>query len=116
VQPQLVSASVASGQSAACWVAVTPDGRHAYVTNTASGNVSTYAVSRRGEATLAQAVAVATDAGPIDAAVAPSGRSLFVLNAGGRSIQAFGIDRDGTLSALCRVDGLPAAANGLAAN
>jgi 6-phosphogluconolactonase len=116
LQPQLVSASVGSGQSAACWVAVTPDGRHAYVTNTASGNVSAYAVSRRGAATLERAVAATTDAGPIDAAVAPRGRTLFVLNAGGHSLQSFGIGPDGALGALGRIDGLPAAANGLAVN
>ncbi len=115
-QPQLVSASVASGQSAACWVVVTGDGRHAYVTNTASGNISSYAIGRRGQAALAEAVAARTDAGPIDAAIAPRGRTLFVLNGGGRSIQSFGIGRDGQLSAQSRIDGLPAGANGLAAN
>jgi 6-phosphogluconolactonase len=115
-QPRLVSASIGSGQSAACWVVVTPDGRHAYVTNTASGNISAYRVGRRGDAALAQAVAVVTDAGPIDAAIAPRGRQLFVLNGSGRTIQSFAIDRDGRLAAQGRVDGLPAGANGLAAN
>lgn len=116
VQPQLVSASVGSGQSAACWVVVTPNGRYAYITNTASGNISAYAVERNGKAALAQAVAATTDAGPIDAAIAPQGRSLFVLNGGGRSIQSFGIGHDGQLQVQGRIDGLPAGANGLAAN
>jgi 6-phosphogluconolactonase len=116
VQPQLVSASVGSGQSAACWVVVTPNGRYAYTTNTASGNISAYAVERNGRAALAQAVAATTDAGPIDAAIAPRGRSLFVLNGGGKSIQSFGIGRDGQLQAQGRIDGLPAGATGLAAN
>jgi 6-phosphogluconolactonase len=116
VQPQLISASVGSGQSAACWVVVTPNGRYAYTTNTASGNISAYALERNGRAALAQAVAATTDAGPIDAAIAPRGRSLFVLNGGGRSIMSFGIGRDGQLSAQGRIDGLPAGANGLAAN
>ena len=95
---------------------VTPNGRHAYVTNTASGNISAYAVERNGKAALAQAVAATTDAGPIDAAITPSGRALFVLNGAGRSIQSFAIGRDGQLQAQGRVDGLPAGANGLAAN
>ena len=67
-------------------------------------------------APLAQAVAATTDAGPIDAAIAPRGRSLFVLNGGGRSIQSFAIGRDGQLQGQGRIDGLPAGANGLAAN
>ncbi len=116
VQPQLVSASVGSGQSAACWVVVTPNGRYAYTTNTASGNISSYAVQRNGKAALAQAVAATTDAGPIDAAITPRGRSLFVLNGSGKSIQSFGIGRDGALQAQGRIDGLPTGANGLAAN
>jgi 6-phosphogluconolactonase len=116
VQPQLVSASVPSGQAAACWVVVTPNGRYAYVTNTGSGNISSYTVGRNGQAALGQAIATTTDAGPIDAAIAPHGRTLFVLNGGGRSIQSFGIGRDGQLSGQGRVDGLPAGANGLAAN
>jgi len=116
VQPQLVSASVGSGQSAACWVVVTPNGRWAYTTNTASGNISAYAVGRNGSAALAQAVAANTDAGPIDAAIAPRGNALFVLNAGGRSIQSFAIGGDGQLQAQGRIGGLPAGANGLAAN
>jgi 6-phosphogluconolactonase len=116
VRPQLVSASVGSGQSAACWVVVTPNGRYAYTTNTGSGNISRYAVERNGTAALAQAVAATTDAGPIDAAIAPRGRSLFVLNSGGKSIQSFGIGGDGQLQAQGRIDGLPAGATGLAAN
>lgn len=116
VQPQLVSASVGSGQSAACWVVVTPNGRYAYTTNTGSGNISAYAVERNGKAALAQAIAATTDAGPIDAAIAPRGRSLFVLNSGGHSVQSFGIDRDGQLQAQGRITGLPAGATGLAAN
>lgn len=116
VQPQLVSASVASGQSAACWVVVTPNGRYAYTTNTGSGNISAYSVGRNGQAALALAVAATTDAGPIDASISPGGRSLFVLNGGGHSIQSFGIGGNGQLQAQGRVDGLPAGANGLAAN
>lgn len=116
VQPQLVSASVPSGQAAACWVVVTPNGRYAYVTNTGSDNISSYTVGRNGQAALGQAIATTTDAGPIDAAIAPRGHTLFVLNGGGRSIQSFGIGRDGQLQAQGRIDDLPVGANGLAAN
>ena len=38
----IISASVPTTETAACWVAVTPNGRFAYVTNTASGTVSGY--------------------------------------------------------------------------
>jgi 6-phosphogluconolactonase len=115
-KPQLVSASVPDTQSAACWVVTTPNGRHAYVTNTGSGTISRYAVQRSGKVTLAQAVAGTSGAGPIDAAVSASGRHLFVLNSGSRTISSFGVNRDGTLGVPSSVAGLPVGANGLAAN
>lgn len=116
VQPQLISASVADTQSAACWVVATPNGRHAYVTNTGSGTISRYAIERTGKIALAQAVAGTSGAGPIDAAVSAKGRALFVLNSGSRTISSFGVNRDGTLDAPSSVAGLPVGANGLAAN
>ncbi len=114
--PFVISPVVATTQSAACWVVVTPDGRHAYVTNTASGNVSLYSVAKSGRIALAQAVAAASGPGPIDAAVSASGRSLFVLNAGARSITSFAIGKDGSLTGAGSIGGLPSGANGLAAN
>ena len=116
VKPVLISASVADTQSAACWVVVTPNGRHAYVTNTGSGTVSSYAIQKSGQIALAQAVAASSGAGPIDSAVSPDGQGLFVLNAGSHSITSFAIGHDGALTAAGSVAGLPAGATGLAAN
>ncbi len=115
-KPVLISASVPDTQTAACWVAITPDGRYAYVTNTGSGSVSSYAIQRSGKIALMQAAAAPSGAGPIDASVSQDGRSLFVLNAGGHSIASFAIDGDGALTASGSVSGLPAGASGLAAN
>ena len=115
-QPVLVSASVGTTQSAACWVVVTPNGRYAYTTNTASNTISQYAVQRSGQLSLLQAVAATSGAGPIDAALSPRGRALFVLNAGAQTIGAYGVARDGRLTGLGNVGGVPAGANGLAAN
>ena len=115
-QPVLISASVPDTQSAVCWVVVTPNGRYAYVTNTGSGTVSSYSVQKSGKLTLAEAVAVTSGAGPIDAAISGTGKGLFVLNSGSRSISSFSIGKDGSLGNASSVDGVPAGANGLAAN
>ena len=115
-QPALISASVADTQSAACWVVVTPNGRYAYVTNTGSNTISSYAVHSSGQIALQQASAAVSGGAPIDAAIAPGGRALYVLNAGSRTITSFAIGKDGTLSDPGSVAGLPAGANGLAAN
>ena len=115
-QPLLLSASVADTQSAACWVVVTPNGRYAYVTNTGSGTISSYAVQKSGKVALAHAVAATSGAGPIDAAIAPTGRALFVLNSGSQTISSFAVGKDGSLANPSAVGGVPAGANGLAAN
>ncbi|MEK8031195.1 beta-propeller fold lactonase family protein [Ideonella sp. DXS29W] len=116
--PKLVSAAVADFQGAACWVAFTPMGQHAYVTNTASSNVSSYRVAPDGTLTLMQAVAGETGAGsaPIDVAAAWDGKHLYVLNAKTLTISSFKVRYDGSLAAMPMVSGLPAAAVGLAAN
>ncbi len=115
-QPLLVSASVADTQSAACWVVVTPNGRHAYITNTGSDTISRYSVQRSGQISLAQAVAATGGAGPIDASISATGRHLFVLNSGSQTISSFTISRDGSLGNPGSVGGVPVGANGLAAN
>ena len=115
-QPLAISRSVADTQSAACWVVVTPNGRYAYVTNTGSGTISSYAVQKSGKVSLNQAVAGTAGAGPIDAAIAATGRALFVLNSGSQTISSFSVGTDGSLANAGRVAGLPAGANGLAAN
>lgn len=94
----------------------TPNGRHAYVTNAGSDTISRYAIERSGRVTLAQAVADTSRAGPIDAALSAGGDQLFVLNSGSHTISSFAVHRDGTLGAPSSVAGLPAGANGLAAN
>src|SRR5262249_60317662 len=45
---ELISGSVPDHQTAACWVAVTRNSRYAYTTNTGSGSISGYRVSRCG--------------------------------------------------------------------
>lgn len=115
-QPMLVSASVGTTQSAACWVVVTPNGRYAYVTNTASGTISSYAVQRSGRISLAEGVAAASPDGPIDAAISADGRQLFVLNGRGGTITSFAIGRDGKLTPAGSLPGIAAGTNGLAAN
>jgi 6-phosphogluconolactonase (cycloisomerase 2 family) len=64
----VITASLAVGQGAACWVAVSPDGRWAYTGN-ASGSISGFAVASDGSLT-------ALTAGGLTASVIPSPRDL----------------------------------------
>ena len=115
----VVSASVPTLQTAACWVVVTEDGRFAYTTNTGSGSISGYAIDSDGALTLLNADGRTANTGagstPIDLALSENGRFLFVLNSGAQSIGAFRILSSGQLQPVGAVGGLPASANGLAA-
>lgn len=115
----LVSPSVPTHQTAACWVVVTEEGRFAYTTNTGSGSISGYAIDDDGALTLlnADGRTASTGAGsaPTDLALSENGRFLFVLNSGTHSIGAFRIRASGQLQPIGFTGGLPAGANGLAA-
>jgi 6-phosphogluconolactonase (cycloisomerase 2 family) len=116
--PVIVSPAVPDTQSAACWVAVTPDGRHAYVANTGSSTVSSYRIGIAGRIELVEAVAGSTGSGsaPADTAVSADGRQLYVRSGRTATISAFAIGAEGVLAAQALVGNLPASAVGLAAN
>lgn len=117
-QPIVVSAAIPTTQTAACWIAITPNGRFAYVTNAGSSSVSSYRVASGGQIELVNAVAGGTGSGsaPTDAAISSDGRHLYVRNGGTLTISSFTIDRDGDLTEEPLTSGLPASAVGLAAN
>lgn len=112
----VLSGSVPTTQTAACWIVITKNGKFAYASNTASNNISSYRVGRTGRLALQEAVATPTGAGPIDMALNKNSRFLYVLNAGSRSIDVFQVDRgNGRLTTGTGIAGLPNGANGLVA-
>jgi 6-phosphogluconolactonase len=112
----LVTGVVATTQVAACWIAISPNGRHAYTTNTGSGTVSELAIGVGGSLSLENAVAGVTgpDSRPQDAAFAPGGRFLYVRNAAG-SVSGFRVERDGVLSPIGVFGQIPTFASGIVA-
>ena len=112
-----ISASVATNQSAACWVAVAGHGRYAYTTNTGSGSVTGYRIGSEGSLTrlTANGRTAQTGAGPTDEAVSAGGRLLFVLSPKSGQLAAFRVQADGNLIAAGSAAGLPTVATGLAA-
>jgi 6-phosphogluconolactonase (cycloisomerase 2 family) len=117
-RPRLVSAAVPDTQTAACWIAIIPDGRFAYVANTGSSTVSSYRIANDGRIELVDAVAARTGAGsaPADTAVSTDGLHLYVRSGLTATISAFAIGQYGQLGRSSRVGALPASAVGLAAN
>jgi 6-phosphogluconolactonase len=114
---RVVSRSVGTTETAACWVVVTGDGRYAYTTNTGSGSISGYRIRKDGRLSLLDADGVTgmTGAGPIDLALTNGDRYLYSLDSGSGTISAFRVRADGSLRAFRGVSGIRAGANGLAA-
>lgn len=117
-QFQVISSSVPTNQTAACWVVVTKDGRFAYTTNTGSSSVSGYQVGHDGSLTLLDADGRTGETGPgsspIDATISKDGRNLYVLSGGSYTVTTFHLNDDGSLVNLGDVS-VPAGTVGLAA-
>lgn len=111
----VISASVPTGQTAACWIAVSKNGKFAYSTNAGSGSVSAYRVETDGNLSLIDGAAGITGNGtsPIDASVNNNGQYLYVLNGRTHNISAFAVQADGTLTSIGAFEGLPAGAAGI---
>jgi 6-phosphogluconolactonase (cycloisomerase 2 family) len=111
-----ISSNVMTGQRAACWAVLTPDGRFGYVTNAGTGNISGFAIGRDGSAELldANGVTAATGGNPTDMAMSEDGRYLYARVGATTTIAVFRIGRDGRLVALPALTGTPAGLAGLA--
>jgi 6-phosphogluconolactonase (cycloisomerase 2 family) len=110
-----VSSNVMTGQRAACWAAVTKNGRYGYVTNAGTGNISGFAIGADGSATLlnADGVTAVTGGNPTDIALSIDSHFLYVLVTATSSIARFAIGADGSLESLTQV-GTPSGLAGLA--
>jgi 6-phosphogluconolactonase (cycloisomerase 2 family) len=113
----VISGSVPTHQTAACWIVIGGGGRFAYSTNTGSGTITGYRIARGGElAPLnADGVTGVTGGAPTDAAASPDGETIYVLVGSIGQIVAFHINSDGSVTRLGRTPGAPATATGLAA-
>jgi 6-phosphogluconolactonase (cycloisomerase 2 family) len=110
-----ITAALPDTQGAACWVAVTRDGRFAYLANNHTASISSVAVSPDGSLALLNATAGLTPSGtaPIDLAMSNNSRYLYALASG--TISVFRLESDGSLAPLQLVPGLPASDVGLIA-
>jgi 6-phosphogluconolactonase (cycloisomerase 2 family) len=113
---ELISPSVPTMQTAACWVVITNNGKYAYTTNTGSGSISSYEIAKDGSLTLLDSQAGLTGDGssPIDMALSNNSRYLYAIGAGSSAIHIFRVRSDGSLESLGEVS-VPAGSLGLAA-
>ena len=121
-QLQVVTGPLQTNQLAACWVAVTPSGRFAYVSDAHSGTVAGLRVARDGAISLLDPSGITGRGGPgsttLDESVTPDGRILTVLVDVTRpvvnALVSFRIMADGGLRRISTSGAIPASDVGLA--
>jgi 6-phosphogluconolactonase (cycloisomerase 2 family) len=106
-----ITASLTVGQGAACWVAVSPDGRWAYTGN-ASGSISGFSVGRDGALTALTANGLsAAVPSPRDLDFSRDGRFLYVVSPGNATaaprVNGYRVGRDGALTQITTAPALP---------
>ncbi len=113
-----LTVSAPTTETAACWAAVSDDGRFAYTANAGSGTISGFRIDRTGHLNLldVDGVTASTGAGshPVDMVFAGNGKYFYVLANGAPTVNAFKVANDGHLQSI---GALPAMAsfNGLVA-
>ena len=94
-----ITASLAVGAGAACWVAVSPSGRFAYTGN-ASGSISGFAIGHDGALSALSTTALVPS--PRDVAFDESGRYLYAVSPGstttGGLVTRYRVGHDGSLT------------------
>jgi 6-phosphogluconolactonase len=113
----VISASVPTMETSACWAVATNNGRFVFVTNATSGSVSGYSL-RQGQATLLQAdgKSAITGAAPTDEAISQNSQFLYTLNGGSHTISSFGVSQaTGELSTAGAPAAVPVGVVGIAA-
>lgn len=95
----VISSSVGNGQTATCWIVYTAP--FAYVSNTASNNVSSYTVAADGSLTLLEEVAFTSPGGAAPTDMALIGDFIYILNPNLGTVTSYQIDRtDGSVQSL----------------
>lgn len=113
----VINPSVPTLQTAACWLAITKNGKYAYTTNTGSDSTTGFVIHNDGSLQLLHEDGVSgmTGDAPIDMAFSRNSHFLYVLNANETSITGFALDSSGQLTPVEVMNALPGSANGLAA-
>lgn len=110
-----IGVPVSNFQSAPCWVATTKHGVYAFVTNTATNNISSYYVAPNGGLTLIKTIAAQNDGkAPLDIAVSADNRYVYQFYSGSYSVVSYKRMPAGEIEYSDKVNALPKTAAGLA--
>ena len=111
-----ISGSIPTTQTAACWLAVSKDGKTVWTANAGSSNtISSFDTSVKGKIRLREAVAGSGLQGANDLTFSEDGRFLYALENRGGSVRAFRINPNKTLTLIGSFGNFPGGITGLAA-
>lgn len=109
---QLIDGAIAAGQTAACWLVTTPNGRMAFTADTPASAISSFAIDRTGHLSLLNSKA-AEESRPTDLGMSANGSILYTLSGGEQRIGVYRIQAKGELQKLESIDSLPIGVTGL---
>lgn len=109
---KIIDGAIAAGQTAACWLATTPNGRMAFTADTPANAISSFSINRTGHLSLLNSKA-ALETRPTDLAVSPDDSVLYTLSGGEHHIGVYKIQNDGALQKLESLGTLPPGVTGL---
>jgi 6-phosphogluconolactonase len=111
-----VTNSLSASQTAACWVVISKDGHFAFVSNTTSGTISSFAIDAAGKLSVVQQAAafLGSESVVTDMAMTQNGKFLYVLSSHLGVVTAFRV-QDGELVEVTRESGLPLSIQGIVA-
>jgi 6-phosphogluconolactonase (cycloisomerase 2 family) len=111
----VISGAVPDTQMATCWISLTGDAKFAFVSNTASGTLSSYEIERDGTLHLLSAVAGSLSGGaPIDSSLSDDSRFIYVVDSAKGRVVFFSVQGE-TLNSIGSVGDLPTTVQGIAA-
>jgi len=115
--PAVISASVPTHQTSACWTVITPNGEYAYVSDSLSGAITGYRIQPSGTLVALGNNGLTAETGegsyPTDMAISADGKQLYVLNGGTLTVGVFDVELGGGLTPRPYVGGIPSGATGL---
>jgi 6-phosphogluconolactonase len=106
-----VTGGVPTNGTFACWIALTPNGQFAFVSNTLSSSISGFAISGSGTVTALPGTVVAslpTGSNNLDIAVSDDAKFVYTMNTGAGTIGIFAVQPNGSLRVIGFASGLSA--------
>ena|SRR5215469_16706884 len=73
-----ISGAIPDMQMASCWISVPRNGKYAFVSNTGSGTLSSFAIDANGDVALMSSIAATPGGTPVDSTLSDDGLFLYV--------------------------------------